>query len=523
MATARDLTHLEAFRLGDMSVSPSTCEVVTGTRLETIEPLVMRVLLVLAGAGGRTVARDELVERCWDGRAISEDAINRVIGRLRRLARDVGGTSFVIHTVPRVGYRLVAAEAELPLVRPSTPPSRQPPLRQWRLAGTLAIVALLGLMLVRGIDASQPAEEPSSATLAARDLGMRGAAAVFAGTPDQTDQAIVFFRRALAASPGDADLWASLALAYALRARDGEAGDAILLRERARQASRRALALEPRNGHALAAERLASLATWEARDAGWRSAEARSDGRSPAPVFWRGRFLVATGRLRDGLARVERAWAVHPLVPWIAAERITLLAAAGREDEAEAAADEAGRTWPHQPEVWRARFLVHALGGDPADARGMTVDPRTRPARVAPDELSRLLAAADALATPTRTDDSPALARFDAAARTDPAAAAVAFRLALRFGDRPRALAGAERLLATGSDQWTEALFLPPADQLWTDPRLMAAARRAGLVELWRRFGAPDLCTSSAAAACASEGVISILRHQRSGDANSAK
>ena len=67
----------------------------------------MQVLVVLQQAAGRVVPRDDLIARCWEGRIVGEDAINRVIWRLRRFSEADGGANVTIETVPKVGYRLL--------------------------------------------------------------------------------------------------------------------------------------------------------------------------------------------------------------------------------------------------------------------------------------------------------------------------------------------------------------------------------------------------------------------------------
>ena len=74
---------------------------------EVIEPRVMQVLLALAAARGEIVRREDLTERCWEGRIVGDDAINRVLSRLRRVAEGIGEESFRIETITKVGYRLV--------------------------------------------------------------------------------------------------------------------------------------------------------------------------------------------------------------------------------------------------------------------------------------------------------------------------------------------------------------------------------------------------------------------------------
>ena len=71
----------------------------------------MQVLVALAGANGEILSRDDLIQACWEGRIVSENAIDRVISKLRRLAETVAGGSFHIETITKVGYRLLRNEA----------------------------------------------------------------------------------------------------------------------------------------------------------------------------------------------------------------------------------------------------------------------------------------------------------------------------------------------------------------------------------------------------------------------------
>src|SRR5689334_6735634 len=106
-----DLAREPDFCLGTSRVSPSTREVFRGSERELLEPRVMQVLVALFQANGRVVSRDELIARCWEGRIVGEDAINRAIGRLRRLSEVDREASFVVETIPRVGFRLIASQA----------------------------------------------------------------------------------------------------------------------------------------------------------------------------------------------------------------------------------------------------------------------------------------------------------------------------------------------------------------------------------------------------------------------------
>jgi TolB-like protein/DNA-binding winged helix-turn-helix (wHTH) protein/Flp pilus assembly protein TadD len=106
-----DLAREPSFRLGGMEVRPATRELVFDGRREVLEPRVMAVLVRLAQAKGEVVTRDDLTEACWEGRVVSDDAINRVISRIRRAADLTGGRDFNLETITKVGYRLVGAPA----------------------------------------------------------------------------------------------------------------------------------------------------------------------------------------------------------------------------------------------------------------------------------------------------------------------------------------------------------------------------------------------------------------------------
>ena len=108
-----DLWRADSARLGQLTIDPASRRVAHDDgREEFLEPRVMQVLVALMRAEGRIVSREELLNTCWPNVLVGEDALNRVIGRLRRLAGDVGAGAFKIETITKVGYRLMALGAE---------------------------------------------------------------------------------------------------------------------------------------------------------------------------------------------------------------------------------------------------------------------------------------------------------------------------------------------------------------------------------------------------------------------------
>ena len=108
---AINLAHEPAFGLAHATVTPAALSVAAAGWSQRLEPRAMQVLVVLARSAPAVVGRAELNMRAWNGRVVGDDAINRAVQLLRRVASDAPApVPFMIETVPRVGYRLISAE-----------------------------------------------------------------------------------------------------------------------------------------------------------------------------------------------------------------------------------------------------------------------------------------------------------------------------------------------------------------------------------------------------------------------------
>lgn len=113
-----DLHSTPAFALGRAQVDPAGHEIHFGQSSVRIQPQALKVLVALHDRCGEVVSREELLERCWDGRAVSDDVINRCALILRQVASRCG--DFRIETVPRAGYRLKEISTKAPAPRRRT-------------------------------------------------------------------------------------------------------------------------------------------------------------------------------------------------------------------------------------------------------------------------------------------------------------------------------------------------------------------------------------------------------------------
>ena len=121
------LAREPAVRLGPLTIEPALRRVARQDGAEAfLEPRVMQALVALLRADGGIVSRDDLLALAWGGVVVGEDAINRVIGRLRRLSEGAGAGVFRVETITKVGYRLVTETPSGPAAGPAPSPAAPP-------------------------------------------------------------------------------------------------------------------------------------------------------------------------------------------------------------------------------------------------------------------------------------------------------------------------------------------------------------------------------------------------------------
>jgi TolB-like protein/DNA-binding winged helix-turn-helix (wHTH) protein/Tfp pilus assembly protein PilF len=89
-----------------------------------LTPKAFETLLVLVEQQGRTVEKDELLNKVWAGTVVEENNLNQCITTLRKSLGDSREKSEYIATIPGVGYRFVADVTE---VQVSEADSQVPP------------------------------------------------------------------------------------------------------------------------------------------------------------------------------------------------------------------------------------------------------------------------------------------------------------------------------------------------------------------------------------------------------------
>ncbi len=98
-----------AVQVGDWVVHPALDTISRGDETHKLEPRTMRLLLCLVEAAGGVVSVDRLLSEVWTGVVVGPASVYQAISQLRKLLHDVDPEPTYIATVPRKGYRLIAA------------------------------------------------------------------------------------------------------------------------------------------------------------------------------------------------------------------------------------------------------------------------------------------------------------------------------------------------------------------------------------------------------------------------------
>ncbi|RZM84974.1 hypothetical protein C3B51_02270 [Pseudoalteromonas rubra] len=96
-------------KVGKYTINFKQTSLEDGDEVIKLEPLTMELLCYLVNCQGRYVGQRELLEHVWEGRVVSDNAIRRVVNKLRNALGDDAKSPQYIKTVPNKGYLLIAS------------------------------------------------------------------------------------------------------------------------------------------------------------------------------------------------------------------------------------------------------------------------------------------------------------------------------------------------------------------------------------------------------------------------------
>ncbi|MGA7181418.1 MAG: winged helix-turn-helix domain-containing protein [Thiobacillaceae bacterium] len=96
-------------RVGDWSVNPGLNQIGRGDEIIRLEPKVMELLTFFAAHPGEVVSREALLVALWPGIIVGDDSLTQSVIKLRKALGDDPRKPAYIQTIPKRGYRLLAA------------------------------------------------------------------------------------------------------------------------------------------------------------------------------------------------------------------------------------------------------------------------------------------------------------------------------------------------------------------------------------------------------------------------------
>lgn len=497
--TGTPLAHRADFVLADVIVRPSLRTLEGPLGSQTLEPKIMQVLLAFVAAGDAVVTRDDLIRDCWNGRIVGEDAVNRTIAELRRGIREIGA-GFAVETIPRIGYRLDFGASSQVAPAGAAPTGAQ--------TGVDRRIAALGLAAgLAGAGAAAFWWQPWQQRPSAESLIENGRRALYNGFPDSGQVAAGFLEAALEQRPRSAEAWGLLAFAHRDIAEAAQATEVSRAVQASEYAARRALALDPKQGDALAA--LAGLRPY------FGDYAAGEDRLMSVLAVDPDNFLAAVqlvpllqgvGRIRASAVWNDRAGRVAPHSPVPEYRRALKLWSMGKLAEADQAMDRTMQLWPRHPSVWNARMMLFAFTGRPRAGLTLLDEKASRPASLKQPQIDLWRISLRALDTRNPIDVAAATAANIRSAPRSPGFANNALMTLSMLGERDAAFdvaqgyflrrgplittlwAGAGELPVSAL-RWRRsmALFVPPTASMRADARFDELMEAMGIAAYWRQ------------------------------------
>jgi len=451
----------------------------------------MQVLVIFARAKGEVVSRDDLIETCWGGRIVGDDAITRVLSQLRHIGEEFAGGAFRIETIRGVGSRLVVPAASARGGRVVTGLGRRQLL--FALAATASAAASVGVLL---------RHKPAAVSAQAKEYYRRGIETRGQDSLERMEQGAALFREATRIDPQFADAWGALALSYRGFIEYDPGADTARLTSLSRGAASRALALDPDNVEARAALFLLKpyRGNWLAFDGRLR-ALLKEQPRNGLIEFHLGLILCEVGRWKDAIPILRHDAALEPFWPLVPMILVEAYYSTGMNEEGDDLVESAMKKFPRRTHFWVVH-MRHLIGaGRLGEALAFAGNPTMRPDDITDPRIEFETWIADALSKGTSAARAQALARISAILHDKPAMLEAGAHSACVLGDVDAAFAMLEGFYfgrgPWGREQWqrarTRVLFWPGTAALRADPRFPDLVRRLGLEHYWQSTGTlPD-------------------------------
>src|SRR5215467_11574277 len=105
----KEVTRMRGFWLEDRLVFPDLNLVTRNGMRAHLEPKAMEVLVQLARRPGEVLSKADLIQSVWGGVFVCDEVVTNAVSLVRRALGDRATGCKLIQTIPKRGYRLIAA------------------------------------------------------------------------------------------------------------------------------------------------------------------------------------------------------------------------------------------------------------------------------------------------------------------------------------------------------------------------------------------------------------------------------
>jgi len=317
----------QTYQFGAFAIRPDSGELWHGDRRVRLAPQPFQVLALIVQARGELVTRDAVRNVVWaDGTTVEFDqGLNYCLRQIRIALRDDARSPTYIETVPKRGYRLLAAVSVQP-VRPGADiPAAPPGAAPLPVPAPHAAAVSSASRTTRGVFAvaaagavaaffwwGTPVASPPAISADAQRLFREAEHLSGSWEQDKVIDATERYRAAIAVEPGFAAAWAGLTNANIVLS--FASADPARNLDEAEVDARRALALDPKSaiGHAALGHIHWHQWRWREADEEFRRAVEGDDGSAVAHHLY-GLYLASVGRGIEARAHAQRAVALDPV------------------------------------------------------------------------------------------------------------------------------------------------------------------------------------------------------------------
>src|SRR5688572_8856697 len=114
-----------AYQFGPFRFDAAAYRLLEGDRPIQLSPKVLDLLRLLASRPSQLVTKEDILRELWPDVAVTDNAVTQVVSELRQALGDEPASPNYIQTVPRRGYRFIAAVQVSAASGPASPAGRR--------------------------------------------------------------------------------------------------------------------------------------------------------------------------------------------------------------------------------------------------------------------------------------------------------------------------------------------------------------------------------------------------------------